>query len=82
MVPMILTSERLASSNDLVTRVKLSLGKLSYHQLDGVDCHVENGDQITLSGNLRSYYLKQIAQAIALKVPGVRSVNNEILVME
>ncbi|TWT58024.1 BON domain protein [Thalassoglobus neptunius] len=70
------------NSGDLVTRVKLSLGKLSYHQLDDVSCSIERGNQVTLSGKLRSYYLKQIAQTIAQKVPGVVSVQNDILVMD
>lgn len=69
-------------AEDLVTRVKLSLGRLSYHQLDAVSCSVESNDQITLTGQLHSYYLKQIAQAIAQKVPGVRTVNNQICVVD
>lgn len=66
-------------SNDLTTRVRLSLNKLSYHQLDGVHCQVSGG-HVKLTGHLRSYYLKQIAQAIAMRVPGVMNVENEISV--
>ena len=66
---------------EIVTRVRQALRKLSYNQLDGVDCLVANG-QVTLSGILRSYYLKQIAQAIAMRVPGVQQVENRIQVIE
>ncbi len=79
---MIAASNSQLSTNDLVSRVKHSLAKLSYRQLDGVDCTVESDDRVTLSGRLRSYYLKQIAQTIAIKVPGVKSVTNEITVKE
>ena len=70
------------TTTDLVTRVKQSLGKLSYRQLDGVICSADERNQVTLSGKLQSYYLKQIAQTIAQKVPGVRLVRNNILVKD
>lgn len=31
-----------------------------------------------LTGQLKSFYLKQVAQSVAVKIPGVRSVRNEI----
>lgn len=68
--------------NDLVNNVRASLGRLSYQQLNDVDCSVDGNNNVTLTGNLKSYYLKQIAQAIAIKVPGVGQVNNQILVKE
>lgn len=68
------------TTNDLIRKVELSLESHSYHQLNDVTCTAQAADQITLRGQLRSYYLKQIAQTIAQKVPGVRLVRNEILV--
>lgn len=65
---------------DLISKVRSSLGKLSYNQLDNVDCILEGTDHVKLTGQLKSYYLKQIAHTIALKVPGVRQVTNNILV--
>lgn len=67
---------------DLINSVRTSLGKLSYHQLDDVTCTLEEDNNVKLSGILHSHYLKQIAQTIAVKVPGVRHVTNEILVTE
>ncbi|MBT5017517.1 MAG: BON domain-containing protein [Planctomicrobium sp.] len=67
---------------DLVSKVRTSLGRLSYHQLNDVICSVDVDNHITLTGHLKSYYLKQIAQTIAVKVPGVEQVTNDILVME
>ncbi len=43
--------------------------------------HVEvHGGSVILSGNLPSYYLKQIVQVSAMKVDGVVQVSNEIQV--
>lgn len=39
------------------------------------------GDELVLSGNLNSFYLKQVAQSVAVKIPGVGSVRNEIVVI-
>lgn len=69
-------------SNELVNNVRASLGRLSYQQLNDVDCSVDGENNVTLTGSLKSYYLKQIAQAIAIKVPGVGQVNNQILVRD
>lgn len=41
----------------------------------GVEC---NGGAITISGRVPTYYLKQLAQNIALNVPGIGQVNNEL----
>lgn len=77
-----LTQTNSLLQNDLVSKVRASLGRLSYQQLNDVNCSADNNNQITLTGHLKSYYLKQIAQTIAAKVPGVEQVKNEILVLE
>ncbi len=69
-----------SSPRSLVTEVQNALSILSYRQLDQVECFAEKQGHVTLSGKLQSYYLKQIAQAIALKVPGVRQVTNKICI--
>jgi osmotically-inducible protein OsmY len=61
----------------LEDRVRLSFEQLGYPQLNAVTCSAE-GDQMLLSGELNSYYLKQVAQSVAVKIPGVREVRNEI----
>lgn len=82
MATLLQNNETLLVTSDLVSQVRDSLRKLSYHQLDDVECAVVSEDHVTLTGKLHSYYLKQIAQTIAIKVPGVRRVTNEILVTE
>ena len=62
---------------ELVERVKAAFLELGYPQLTGITCEAEHST-IYLSGLLRSYYLKQVAQTISLKVPGVRHVVNDI----
>jgi osmotically-inducible protein OsmY len=51
-----------------------------YLALRNVTCDDRDG-VLTLRGSLPSYYLKQVAQAIASRVEGVRQVVNEIEVV-
>ena len=60
-------------------RIRHSLSKLGYAQLNGITCKA-SGDQLLLTGELDSFYLKQVAQSVAIKVPGVRNVQNDIRV--
>lgn len=64
----------------LEDRVRISFEQLGYPQLNAVQCAAE-GDLMRLSGQLNSFYLKQVAQSVAVKTPGVRSVENEIEVI-
>lgn len=60
--------------------VELALGRAGYPELQQVEvCEVDG--RIELTGTVRSYYLKQMAQTAALQVPGVEEVRNEIVVM-
>jgi osmotically-inducible protein OsmY len=63
--------------NESVTR---SIRELSYRQIHSIECESHNG-VVTLCGTLASFYLKQVAQSIASKVPGVHRVVNEIRVV-
>lgn len=40
-----------------------------------VDC---DGDSVTISGRVPTYYLKQLAQHAALEVPGIERIHNEL----
>jgi hypothetical protein len=62
-------------------RVYRSIIGLGYPQLTSISCE-SYGATIKLSGTLSSYYLVQVAQAIACKVPGVHRVVNEITVVD
>ncbi|MEL7496150.1 MAG: BON domain-containing protein [Planctomycetota bacterium] len=64
----------------LEDRVRISFEQLGYPQLNAVHC-VAEGDLMRLQGQLNSFYLKQVAQSVAVKTPGVRSVENEIEVI-
>jgi hypothetical protein len=68
-----------ASELSLEIQVLRTFEQLGYPQLQAVVCE-SNGDQVTLSGVLDSYYLKQVAQSVAVKIPGVNSVDNQITV--
>ncbi|MDG1875172.1 MAG: BON domain-containing protein [Mariniblastus sp.] len=61
----------------LEDRVRISFEQLGYPQLNAIKCSAD-GDQMLLSGVLNSFYLKQVAQSVAVKIPGVRSVSNQI----
>ena len=61
----------------LEDRVRISFEQLGYPQLNAIKCIAE-GDQMLLTGVLNSFYLKQVAQSVAVKIPGVRDVRNEI----
>ena len=54
--------------------------QLGYQQLSLVECLEEDG-LLVLRGRLNSFYLKQVAQSVAVKVPGVQTVRNEIEVL-
>jgi len=69
--------DSLSSELTLEDRVRLSFDQLGYPQLNAVRCIAE-GDQMLLTGQLHSFYLKQVAQSVAVKIPGVRVVKNEI----
>lgn len=59
-----------------VHRALVSTGQLPLRQ---VRVDAEDG-RIALAGRLPSFYLKQLAQAAALSVPGVRSLDNQLVV--
>lgn len=66
-----------ASAPGLADLLRVSFEQLGYQQLSNIECEVD-GDVMILSGKLKSFYLKQIAQSVAIKIPGVASVQNQI----
>ena len=48
-----------------------------YCQLRHVRCKMEQG-VLTLEGRLSTYYLKQLAQKLALQIPGVQAIANHL----
>lgn len=60
-------------------RVNYAIQELRNRQLSQLVCE-SNGSTVTLRGVTRSFYLKQVAQTVAMKTPGVERVENEIVV--
>jgi osmotically-inducible protein OsmY len=75
------TSSRLLEQRvedlDLAERVERALGATGYGSLRGIAVTV-HGQLVILGGQVPSYYLKQVAQAAALSVPGVDQIRNEL----
>lgn len=59
--------------------VEHALGHAGYPELQQIDVW-DIGGCIELTGTVRTYYMKQLAQTAALAVPGVTEVKNEVLV--
>ena len=64
----------------LADRVRICIQRKGYPQLQAVDCRSE-GDSVLLSGEIESFYMKQLAQEVATRTPGVRAVQNDIQVI-
>jgi osmotically-inducible protein OsmY len=47
------------------------------HGLHGVSCEAVDG-KVVLSGKVRSFYLKQLAQEILRKIDGIGSIDNRL----
>jgi len=62
---------------DLGRRVEITFLSMGYRNLKDVRCTCKDGRAV-LTGRTKSFYQKQVAQAIASKVAGVTSVENLI----
>ncbi len=65
----------------LESQVRSALSDMPYPQLRSLECSCHGG-KVTLQGRLDSFYLKQLAQTVAMKSPGVREVFNQVDVVE
>jgi len=65
----------------LSARVRHRLQQSSYQAVRRINV-LEHEGVLTLYGNVASFYLKQIAQETAAKVPGVDQVHNRVQVSE
>ena len=71
---------QLKSDRVIKGEVARSIRELSCHQIRDVECVCQKG-VVTLRGTLPTFYLKQVAQSIASKVPGVNRIVNDIRVV-
>jgi len=61
----------------LAERVERALRASGYGPLRTIDVTVHER-QVTLTGRVPSYYLKQVAQQLSLAVPGAHQVRNDV----
>ena len=64
----------------LENEIRDSFDQLGYQQLNAIDVSTVQG-KLTLNGQLASYYLKQVAQSVAVKTAGATEVENLIEVV-
>jgi hypothetical protein len=57
------------------TAARAALRGAGYRALAELECHVENGS-LVLSGTVSSYYLKQVAQSVVLRLARDWRLNN------
>lgn len=71
------SSRKLVDLQAIHAGIQDALNRSGYGELRRVDLDCE-GDAVTISGRVPTFYLKQLAQSIALAAPGVGRVNNEV----
>ena len=64
-------------SRDLTGHVRMALQSSGYSDLRAIDVQAAPRG-VQLNGTVRSYYLKQIAQGLALSTDGVDAVDNQM----
>jgi osmotically-inducible protein OsmY len=77
--PLLMLSQRIIEL-DLADRVERALRATGYGPLRDVQVTADAW-RVALEGRVPSYYLKQVAQATALSVSGVREVRNNLQVV-
>lgn len=68
------------SGDEIAQAAASSLRSGPYPVLRNISCRCESG-QLTLTGAVGSFYLKQIAQTIVARVPGVGRIDNRLEVL-
>lgn len=51
----------------------------AYRPIQTIECHVHE-DLVILSGRVPSFYIKQVAQTVVMKIAGVKSIENRLRV--
>lgn len=74
---MVSKNRSIAYMQTIHTSIQEALSRSGYGELRGVDLDCE-GNAVTISGRLPTFYLKQLVQSIALAAPGVEQVKNEV----
>lgn len=75
-----LTGKRCPELDALTGQVRDALKCSGYHSLERIEVTTNGRGAVRLEGDVSSYYLKQIAQTLAMAVDGVRSLDNAVVV--
>jgi osmotically-inducible protein OsmY len=68
-----------ARQRRIASRVRAAFRRYGYSQLNGISFELK-GPSLVLSGKVPSEYLRQVAESIAMSLPEVSDVANEITV--
>lgn len=68
-----------AEIQTLQIAIRDALSHTGYRELRNLNLEC-NGEAVTISGRVSTYYLKQLVQSLALAAPGVRRVQNDVQV--
>lgn len=71
------TSENQSPALSPLEQLQETFMQLGYPQLQTLHCSVKNGT-LQMTGELESFYLKQVAQSVAIKILGPNFVQNQI----
>jgi len=71
------TSEDQPCAVSPLEQLRATFLQLGYPQLQALQCSVEDG-MLKMTGELDSFYLKQVAQSVAIKILGPNFVQNQI----
>lgn len=71
------TSENQPSALSPLEQLQETFVQLGYPQLQALHCSVKDGI-LQMTGELESFYLKQVAQSVAIKILGPNFVRNQI----
>lgn len=82
-MPNVISAANLQSRDLLIGElVKLELETSGYPVLGDLTVTAINERNVRIEGCVRSYYMKQMAQTIAIQVPGVEHIENDVEVIE
>ena len=70
-------SRRHLDPQTIQAAIQQALHLAGYGELRRVQVECD-GESVTISGRVPTYYLKQLAQNIALDVPGIEHIRNEL----
>ena len=68
---------RSSENVELEQKLRHTFQKNGFGRLNGIEVHVD-GETVTLSGAIPTYYQLQLAQTLVLPMAGERAIRNEI----